>query len=59
MDVEQKQGSGYQLSLDFSSDKESLRPFKVSEVVSQADHRKVLQTNVAGDREIAFKIMHS
>lgn len=54
MDVEQKQGSGYQLSLDFSSDKESLRPFKVSEVVSQADYRKVLQTNVAGEQERAL-----
>ena len=54
MVVEQKQGSGYQLSLDFSSDKESLRQLKVSEVVSQADYRKVLQTNVAGEQERAL-----
>ena len=54
MVVEQKQDIGYQLHLGFSSDKESVRHLKVSEAVSQAEYRKVLQTNVAGEQERAL-----
>ena len=54
MVVEQKQDIGYQLHLDFSSGKESVRHLKVSEAVSQAEYRKVLQTNAAGEQERAL-----
>ena len=52
--MEQKQDTGYQLHLDISPDKESVRHLKCSEVVCQAEYRKVLQTNVAGEQERAL-----
>lgn len=52
--MEQKQEIGYQLHLDFSSDKEPIRHLNHSEAVSQAMYRKVLQANVAGEKERAL-----
>jgi RNA-directed DNA polymerase len=52
--VEQKQDIGYQIHLNFNSDKELVRHLNHSEVVSQAEYRKVLQTNLAGKQERAL-----
>ena len=52
--MEQKQDIDYQLHLDFGSDKESVRHLNRSEAVSQAEYRKVLQINVAGEQERAL-----
>ena len=52
--MEQKQDIGYQLHLNFGSDKESVCHLNHSEAVSQAEYRKVLQTNVAGEQERAL-----
>jgi RNA-directed DNA polymerase len=52
--MEQKQDTGYQMHLDFSSDNETVRHLNHSEAVCQADYRKVLQTNAAGGQERAL-----
>lgn len=52
--MEQKQDIGYQLHLDFGSDKEPVHHLNRSEAVSQAEYRKVLQINVAGEQERAL-----
>lgn len=50
----QKQDIGYQLYLNFGSDKEPVCHLNDSEAVSQAAYRKVLQANVAGEQERAL-----
>lgn len=52
--MEQKQEIGYQLHLDFSSDKKPVRHLNGSEAVSQTMYRKVLQANLAGEQERAL-----
>lgn len=52
--MEQKQAIGYQLHLDFGSDKEAIHHLNRSEAVCQAEYRRVLQTNVAGEQERAL-----
>jgi group II intron reverse transcriptase/maturase len=52
--VEQKKAIGYQLHLNFGSDKEPVRHLNRSEAVCQASYIKVLQTNLAGEQERAL-----
>lgn len=52
--MEQKQDIGYQLHLNYVSDKEHVRHLNHSEAVRQTEYRKVLQTNIAGEQERAL-----
>lgn len=52
--MEQKQDTSYQLSLNFGTGEERVRPSQDREAVSGADYRKVLQANRAGEQERAL-----